>query len=94
MIPQAHWTWDGAKVARLTGDGNAVTGPCIVYGVWADHSDGVGLYNELGSATAANHAIECGNETLWFGPNGVRFETGVYASLGATTSEVLVYYRS
>lgn len=94
MIPQQHWTWDGVKVARLTGDGNAVTEGCLVYGVWADHADGVGLYNEQGSATAANKQVSAGNETLWFGPNGVRFDEGVYADLGASTTEVLVYYRS
>lgn len=89
-IPQQYWMWDGCKYSRVTGDGVAVSGPCVVYGISTDTPGQVTVRD--GGASGEIVLDPQSSVVQVIGLPGIRFETNVYVDVG-TGANVTVFYR-
>lgn len=79
-----------ATRVTVTADGQAYTGACTLMGVSAVGGAAVVHDNTSATAGTAIAAVLAGS-TVWFGPNGIKCDTGLYVDLTVATS-VSVFY--
>lgn len=88
-------------VAMPTADGQAVTGAGVLLGISISETDGTACKVNLHDGTAASDQLILsfkvaanGSETVWLGPSGVSFYTGLYLdeSTGAINDGAIFYH--
>jgi len=90
-------------VAMPTADGQAVSGAGVLLGVSITETDGAACKVNLHDGTSASGQLILsfkvsanGSETVWLGPGGVNFLTGLYIdeSTGAINDGAIFYHPS